>query len=290
LVSGLPGSGPAVVSPVVRRLAFDLGVNLMTIEGTGPRGLILRRDVEAAAAAFGGSPSRLETKHGWQASTPVRAAVSKLVRSRREIPDVTTWVDADATGILEAKAALTSNADHAAITLLGLLARICVFGLTQHRLLNGRYDSDHDTVILNDSVHLGVAVATARGLLVPVVRDAQLLNTADLCAKVSETVDRARNGVLSTSQVTGGTFTLNNYGGFNVDGSTPIINYPEVAILGIGRIMDRAWVVAGAVVVRPVVTLSLAYDHRVCDGRDAAAFLGSVRENIEAPTDVFGEI
>ncbi len=128
LASGLPGPGPAVVSPVVRRLAFDLGVNLMTLVGTGPRGLILRRDVEAAAAASGGPSPRVGTEHRGQSSTPARTAVSKLVRSRREIPDVTTWVDADATGILEAKAALTSIADQAAITLLGLLARICVLG------------------------------------------------------------------------------------------------------------------------------------------------------------------
>jgi 2-oxoisovalerate dehydrogenase E2 component (dihydrolipoyl transacylase) len=286
--AGVSGAGPAVVSPVVRRLALDLGIKLSTVAGSGTNGLILRSDVEAAAAAVTSRPlPTAETAA--RVPSPPRAAVAKLIQSRREIPDVTVWVDVDALGLLAAKAALNAGANPPAITLLGLLGRICVLGLTECPLLNARYDNDNGAVILNDSIHLGVAVGSSHGLLVPVVRDAQLLSTVELCAQLTETVEGARNGVLSLRQLTGGTFTLNNYGRFNVDGSTPIINYPEAAILGIGRIMDRAWVVAGTVVVRPVVTLSLAYDHRVCDGREAAEFLGFVRENIEAPKELLGE-
>ncbi|MFI5287190.1 MAG: dihydrolipoamide acetyltransferase family protein [Candidatus Dormibacteria bacterium] len=283
------GAGPAVVSPVVRRLARDLGIKLSTIAGSGPHGLILRSDVEAAAAATMRPllPAADTTARG--AISP-RAGVAKLIQSRREIPDVTVWVDVDASGLLAARTALSAGASHQSITLLGLLGRICVLGLTKFPLLNARYDGDSGTVVLNESVHLGVAVASSHGLLVPVVRDAQLLTTEELCAQLTDTVERARNGVLNVRQLTGGTFTLNNYGNFNVDGSTPIINYPEAAILGIGRIMDRAWVVAGSVVARPVVTLSLAYDHRVCDGREAAEFLGFVRDNIEEPKELLGQI
>jgi pyruvate dehydrogenase E2 component (dihydrolipoamide acetyltransferase) len=283
------GAGPAVVSPVVRRLAHDLGIKLSTIAGSGPNGLIVRSDVEAAAAATMRPPlpAADTTARG---AMPPKAGVAKLIQSRREIPDVTVWVDVDASGLLAAKTALSAGATHQSITLVGLLGRICVLGLTKFPLLNARYDGDSGTVVLHGSVHLGVAVASSHGLLVPVVRDAQLLTTEELCAHLTDTVERARNGVLNVREVTGGTFTLNNYGNFNVDGSTPIINYPEAAILGIGRIMDRAWVVAGSVVARPVVTLSLAYDHRVCDGREAAEFLGFVRDNIEAPKELLGQI
>ena len=286
--AGVTGATPAVVSPVVRRLALDLGVDLSTTVGTGPGGLILRSDVERSAALSldAASSQPIEDQVG-RSSTSQRAAVAKLIRSRREIPDVTTWVDVDASGFLAAKAALTATTDEP-VSLLGLLGRICVVGLTRFPLLNGRYDVDNDTVIPHERVNLGVAVASSRGLIVPVIRDADQLTTAELCRRLAATVERAREGVLGAGQLTGGTFTLNNYGNFNVDGSTPIINYPEAAILGIGRIMDRAWVVDGAVVARPVVTLSLAYDHRVCDGREASEFLGFVRGCIAAPGDVFG--
>jgi 2-oxoisovalerate dehydrogenase E2 component (dihydrolipoyl transacylase) len=282
------GAGPAVISPVVRRLAADLGVNLSTIAGSGPGGLILRSDVEGAAAALTGTEPLPETTGVERSAKAPRAAVAKLIRSRREIPDVTVWVDVDASGVLAAKAALSAGANLERITLTGLLGRFCVIGLTKFPLLNARYDVDNATVVLNDRVHLGVAVASSRGLIVPVVPDAQLLTTEELCTQLADTVERARQGVLGTRQMTAGTFTLNNYGGFHVDGATPIINYPEAAILGIGRIMDRAWVVAGAVVARPVVTLSLAYDHRVCDGSEASEFLSFVRECIEDPTTVLG--
>lgn len=285
-MTAVKGAGPAVVSPVVRRLAVDLGINLSTIAGSGPGGLILRSDVEGAAAALTGMEPLPPTAGVERSARPPRASVAKLIRSRREIPDVTVWVDVDASGVLTAKAALSAGANLGRVTLTGLLGRFCVLGLTKFPLLNGRYDADSDTVILNDGVHLGIAVASSRGLIVPVVRDAQLLTTEELCIQLAATVERARQGVLGTRQLTAGTFTLNNYGGFHVDGSTPIINYPEAAILGIGRIMDRAWVVAGAVVARPVVTLSLAYDHRVCDGSEASEFLSFVRECIEDPTRV----
>ncbi len=285
---GVTGAGPAVVSPVVRRLALDLGVDLSTTVGTGPGGLILRSDVErSAASSLNAASSQPVEDQIERSSTPQRAAVAKLIRSRREIPDVTTWVDVDASGLLAAKATLTATTDEP-VSLLGLLGRICVVGLTRFPLLNGRYDVDSDTVILHERVNLGIAVASSRGLIVPVIRDAGRLTTAEFCRRLAATVERAREGVLGAGQLTGGTFTLNNYGNFNVDGSTPIINYPEAAILGIGRIMDRAWVVDGAVVARPVVTLSLAYDHRVCDGREASEFLSFVRGCIAAPGDVFG--
>jgi pyruvate dehydrogenase E2 component (dihydrolipoamide acetyltransferase) len=284
------GAGPAVVSPVVRRLAHDLGIKVSTIAGSGPNGLILRSDVEAAAAAATARPPWPAADTTARRATPPKPAVAKLIQSRREIPDVTVWVDVDASGLLAAKTALSAGATQPSITLLGLLGRICVLGLSRFPLLNARYDGASGTVVPHESVHLGVAVASSHGLLVPVVHDAQLLTTEELCAQLTDTVERARTGVLNVRQLTGGTFTLNNYGNFNVDGSTPIINYPEAAILGIGRIMDRAWVVAGSVVARPVVTLSLAYDHRVCDGREAAEFLGFVRDNIEAPKELLGQV
>ncbi|MEU4335687.1 dihydrolipoamide acetyltransferase family protein [Micromonospora lupini] len=288
-------AGPAlVISPIVRRLARERGVDLGTVRGSGPGGVIRRADVEAALTvpvarlAAVPDPQVAPTPEGdgdvIVPLTGVRKVIAdKLSRSRREIPEVTIWVDVDATGLLETRAAINAATPDAPVSILALLARICLSGLRRFPQLNSRVDTEGQRIVQSAGVHLGIAAQTDRGLLVPVLRDAQRLTTAELAAELTATTAAARAGTLAPSRLTGGTFTLNNYGVFGVDGSTPIINHPEAALLGVGRIVDKPWVVDGQLAVRKVTQLSLTFDHRVCDGGVAGGFLRHVADCVERP-------
>ncbi len=307
------GRGPAspvpalVISPIVRRLARERGVDLSTVRGTGPGGVVRRADVEAApvAAATSAAPlaavpdlpaesSERPSAHVGLAPTGAqdvvipltgirRAIADKLSRSRREIPEVTIWVDADATALLETRAAINAARPDRPVSILALFARICLSGLRRYPQLNARVDTEAQRIIQSAGVHLGIAAQTDRGLVVPVLRDADRLTTAELAAELAATTTAARAGELPPARLTGGTFTLNNYGVFGVDGSTPIINHPEAALLGVGRIVDKPWVVDGQLAVRKVTQLSLTFDHRVCDGGVAGGFLRHVADCVEQP-------
>ncbi|MGZ9932177.1 dihydrolipoamide acetyltransferase family protein [Streptomyces sp. NC-S4] len=285
-------AGPVpVISPLVRKLAKDGGVDLRALTGSGPEGLILRADVEAALAAL-----RAPEPAPVAAAAPavaaqgeriplrgVRGAVAeKLSRSRREIPDATCWVDADATELMAARAAMNAVGGPK-ISVLALLARICTAALARYPELNSTVDLAAKEIVRLTSVHLGFAAQTERGLVVPVVRDAQHRNPESLSAEFARLTELARSGKLAPADLTGGTFTLNNYGVFGVDGSTPIINHPEAAMLGVGRIIDKPWVHEGQLAVRKVVQLSLTFDHRVCDGGTAGGFLRYVADCVESP-------
>ncbi|MEU4824479.1 dihydrolipoamide acetyltransferase family protein [Actinomadura sp. NPDC023710] len=286
---------PRVISPLVRRIAREHGLDLAAVTPTGPRGVILRRDVEQAVASAG---TAAETAGAPVAATPAparpmperiplrgirRAVADKLTRSRTEIPDATTWVDADATALVEARDALRRSRPELGIGLLALLARICVAALREFPELNSSVDADRQEIVRYGHVNLGFAAQTDRGLVVPVVRDAHLMTTAQIAAELAGLTGLARSGGLPPEALTGGTFTLNNYGVFGVDGSTPIINHPEAALVGVGRIIDRPWVVDGTVVPRKMTQLSLTFDHRVCDGGAAGGFLRFVADCVENP-------
>ncbi|WP_433546627.1 dihydrolipoamide acetyltransferase family protein [Streptomyces sp. CA-294286] len=283
-------AGPVpVISPLVRRLARENGLDLRQLDGSGPDGLILRSDVEramrppepkaepAAAAVPAATATRVPLKG-------VRGAVAdKLSRSRREIPDATCWVDADATALMAARAAMNSVGGTPKVSVLALLARICTAALARFPELNSTVDTEAREVVRLPEVHLGFAAQTERGLVVPVVRDAHTRNVESLGEALVELTEAARTGRLTPAQLTGGTFTLNNYGVFGVDGSTPIINHPEAAMLGVGRIVPKPWVHEGELAVRQVVQLSLTFDHRVCDGGTAGGFLRYVADCVEHP-------
>ncbi|MEU1435905.1 dihydrolipoamide acetyltransferase family protein [Streptomyces sp. NPDC005786] len=299
--------GPvAVVSPLVRKLARQHDLDLRQVAGSGPDGLILRADVESAirsvpAAASTSPMSAASSAPSSQAVRPavtagastgpageriplrgVRGAVAdKLARSRREIPDATCWVDADATELMAARAAM--NGAGPKVSVLALLARICTAALARYPELNSTVDMEAREIVRLPEVHLGFAAQTERGLVVPVVRDAQTRNAESVGAEIARLTEAARTGSLTPADLTGGTFTLNNYGVFGVDGSTPIINHPEAAMLGVGRIVPKPWVHEGELAVRRVVQLSLTFDHRVCDGGTAGGFLRYVADCVEQP-------
>ncbi|MBZ4320023.1 dihydrolipoamide acetyltransferase family protein [Streptomyces huiliensis] len=279
----------AVISPLVRRLARERGVDLARLRGTGPDGLILRADVERACApelAFAPEPVPVVGER-----VPLRGlrgtVAEKLSRSRREIPDATCWVDADATELLAARRAMNDapggDPGRTKISLLALLARVCTAALAEFPELNATVDTEAREIVRLPAVHLGFAAQTERGLVVPVVKDAHTRSTASLQAEIARLTEAAREGRLTPAELTGGTFTLNNYGVFGVDGSTPIINHPEAAMLGVGRIVPKPWVHEGELAVRHVVQLSFTFDHRVCDGGTAGGFLRYVADCVERP-------
>ncbi|QJT02821.1 2-oxo acid dehydrogenase subunit E2 [Streptomyces asoensis] len=295
VLPGVPAeasAGPVpVISPLVRRLARENNLDLRELTGSGPEGLILRADVENALR--GAVPREQAAQPSPGSSAPagsrriplkgVRGAVAdKLSRSRREIPDATCWVDADATELMRARATMNASGGPK-ISLVALLARICTAALARFPELNSTVDLAAREVVQFDHVHLGFAAQTERGLVVPVVRDAHARDAEGLTAEFARLTESARDGRLTPADLTGGTFTLNNYGVFGVDGSTPIINHPEAAMLGVGRIIPKPWVHEGELAVRQVVQLSLTFDHRVCDGGTAGGFLRYVADCVEQP-------
>ncbi|GAA3012698.1 dihydrolipoamide acetyltransferase family protein [Streptomyces fulvorobeus] len=299
--------GPvAVVSPLVRKLARQHDIDLRQVTGSGREGLILRADVEAAirelkertagvAAAVVDTPalagsSPQAVPGAGDERIPLRgvrgAVADKLSRSRHEIPDATCWVDADATELMAARAAMNGAVGPSAgpkVSVLALLARICTAALAKFPELNSTVDPAAREIVRLRDIHLGFAAQTERGLVVPVVRDARSRSVESLGAEIGRLTEAARTGRLTPAELTGGTFTLNNYGVFGVDGSTPIINHPEAAMLGVGRILPRPWVHGGELAVRQVVQLSLTFDHRVCDGGTAGGFLRYVADCVEQP-------
>ncbi|MFE6102235.1 dihydrolipoamide acetyltransferase family protein [Streptomyces laurentii] len=285
--------GPVpVISPLVRKLARDRGLDLREVRGTGPEGLILRTDVEAALvvrerpAPAVAAPAPAVPSAAAGERIPLRgvrgAVADKLARSRTEIPDATCWVDADATELMTARARMNA-AGGPKVSVLALLAKICVHALSRFPELNATVDTAAREIVRLPSVHLGFAAQTERGLVVPVVKDAGGRSAESLSAEFARLTEVARQGSLTPADLTGGTFTLNNYGVFGVDGSTPIINHPEAAMLGVGRIIPKPWVYEGELAVRQVVQLSLTFDHRVCDGGTAGGFLRYVADCVENP-------
>ncbi|VXA90721.1 dihydrolipoamide acetyltransferase family protein [Citricoccus sp. K5] len=319
---------PRVVNPLVRRLAREHGVDLTTVRGTGPGGLILRTDVLAragagtAASVASASSASTETtgaeptaagEGSWapepteeldprtglgvagveQVSGVRKVTAAAMARSRREIPEATIWVDVDVTPLLELRTSLKARGDQEVPGLLAFAARFALAGLARFPELAKRFEEDGaggHRIVSFDGINLGFAVQTERGLVVPAIRGAHAMTARQLNAELRRMTELARSGRGTPRDLSGGTFTINNYGVFGTDGSAAIINHPEVAILGMGRIIDRAWVVDGELAVRKVMQLSLVFDHRICDGGTAGGFLRFVADCFENPVGVLADL
>jgi len=270
--------------PPVRKLAKDLGVDLAAVAGTGPDGRITRDDVHAAAAPAQ-RPDRAADGVQRIPVSGVRARIAdNLSAAWREIPAAACWVECDATALMGVRDELAAAHPQVKLTPLALVLRCCVVALRDVPELNAGFDAEAREIVRHDAIHLGVAVQTDRGLVVPVVRDAGTRSVLDLAAAVQEVATQARDNALAPAQLVGGTFTVSNFGAFGVDGGTPIVNRPQAAILGVGRITPRPWVVGDRVEVRQVVQLSVTFDHRVCDGGEAGGFLRRLADLVERPT------
>ncbi len=288
----------SVISPPVRLLARRAGLDLTTVVGSGPAGVIRRVDVERAIAVRSAdddgaqSVSQPASASAGDRRIPMsstrRFIAEKMTKSRREIPEATVWVDVDATDLLAARAEVNRRDPDRQVSVLGLFCRFALLGLRRYPELNGRVDGID--IVLPAHVGLGFAAQTDRGLVVPVIQDADLLTARELSASIGTATAAARAGSLSLREMSGGTFSVNNYGVFGVDGSAAIINHPEVAMLGLGRIIDRPWVVDGQVVARKIAQLSLVFDHRICDGAVAGGFLRFVADCVESPLSALADL
>ena len=264
-----PARSTRVISPLVRKLARDGGVDVATLDPTGPDGLVVRADVMRALA----KPPSAETRIPL---TGFRKAVgAALTRSRSEIPEATVWVDVDATELWHIRESVRPGPG-----ILAYLARFTVEALKRYPVLNSSLDTGRQEIVQHEHINLGLAAQTPRGLLVPAVAGAESMSVTTLDERIRQVTEDAREGRPIDQS---GTFTLNNYGSFNVDGSAAIINHPQVAILGFGRIIDRPWVVDGQIVPRKITQMSFVFDHRVCDGGTAAGFMRAVADAIENP-------
>ena len=247
-----------------------------------------------------GADTDSRTGLGISARTPVRgvrkAVAANMTRSRSEIPEATVWVDVDATALVELRAGLKKADPHDTPGLLAFIARFVTAGLKKFPELNTRIvttetpPAGRQEIVAFDGVNLGFAAQTDRGLMVPSIRNADKLSARELDAEIRRLTAVARDGKATPAELGSGTFTLNNYGVFGVDGSAAIINHPEVAILGVGRIIDKPWVVNGELAVRKVTELTLTFDHRVCDGGTAGGFLRFVADAIENPGSVLADL
>ena len=294
----------AYVTPIVRKLANELGVNLASVKGSGVGGRIRKEDVLAAqvkpaapsAPATFTAPS--STPSAPVVTSPLRGTIVPMSRLRKVIAarmveslqtsaQLTTVVEVDVTKIArlrdKAKSAFESR-EGVKLTFLPFFAVAVCEALKQHPVVNASIEGEN--INYHSAEHLGIAVDTERGLLVPVIKDAGDLNMGGIARKISDVAARTRDSKISPDELSGGTFTLTNTGSRGALFDTPIINQPQVAILGVGSVVKRPMVVKGAdggetIAIRSMVYLALSYDHRIVDGADAARFLSTLKERLE---------
>ena len=297
-------SDDSYVTPIVRKLAQEAGVNLSTIKGTGIGGRIRKEDILAASPRAASTPtaavieSTPAAARGSIAVSPLRGTTVTMSRLRKVIADrmveslkvsaqLTTVVEVDVTKIDRLRNAAKPSfeaREGVKLTFLPFFAIAVCEALKQHPVLNSSVEGDQITY--HNAEHLAVAVDTDRGLLVPVVKDAGDLNMGGIARKISEVAARTRENKITPDELGGGTFTITNTGSRGALFDTPIINQPQVAILGLGAVVKRPMVVKGAdggetIAIRSMVYLALSYDHRVVDGADAARFLVTLKERLE---------
>lgn len=268
-----------LAAPVVRKLAKELAVDLAALQrGSGAGGVITRADVLAAARGGVGAGPDVRPVHGVHARM-----AEKMTLSHKEIPTAKASVEVICAELLRLRDRFVSAAPE--ITPFALTLRLLVIALKHNVILNSTWvdSGEGPQVHVHRGVHLGFGAATERGLLVPVVTDAQDKNTRELASRVAELITGAREGTLTPAELRGSTFTVSNFGALGVDDGVPVINHPEAAILGLGAIKPRPVVVGGEVVARPTMTLTCVFDHRVVDGAQVAQFMCELRDLIESP-------
>lgn len=278
--------GPIPASPPVRRLAKELGIELGSVDGTGQGGRVTREDVMKAAEGFGTVHGRRVEAAARDERVPVRGVrrltAEKMAASAREIPHVTTFLTVDATA-LEAFRGELERDSGSRFTALPIIVRAFIEVARQFRSLNATFDAGAAEIVLRGDLNVGIATETERGLLVPVVRNADRLGIRELAGEIARLVRAAREGRSTPDELSGGTVTVTNVGSFGAEFGTPIINRPESSILAIGVIEPRALVVKGRVEARAAVTLSLSFDHRVLDGAEAGRAMKALGDLLESP-------
>jgi 2-oxoglutarate dehydrogenase E2 component (dihydrolipoamide succinyltransferase) len=298
-----PASGTTKSSPAARRIADERGIDIAAVSGSGRGGVVSKPDVLTASSGGdrsaatrptssspiapprggnGAAPGERETRE--KMSTRRKRIAENLLQSQHATAHLTTFneVDMSAINALREKYKEKVEKDHGVkLTFMPFFVKATVAALKQFPLVNAQIDGD--TIVYHNYVNMGIAVASEQGLVVPNIKDADQKGTIELSRAISEVAKRARDGKLAMDDLTGGTFTITNGGVFGSLVSTPIINYPQVGILGLHKTQDRPVAINGQVVIRPMMYIALSYDHRIVDGQQAVLFLVRVKELIEDP-------
>ena len=296
VVAAAPSDARVVATPLARRLADEHGVSIGDLRGTGPGGRVTQDDVLRAAAQLQPPPAQVQPIQTAAADvTPLtrirRLTAERMIASAQQTARVSLFLEADFSEATRFRNQLQPEFARLGVPKLpwdAIIARAAALALVEHPSVGGQW-ADGQGIRRPSGIHIGVAVALEpEGLVVPVLRDADQRSLRELTADLLGLADRARAGRLSPSEMQGGTFSLTNLGAYRIDGFTPIINPPETAILGVGRIADKAVVLDGRIEPRSMCTLSLSFDHRVVDGAPAAAFLARLAELLERPYALLG--
>jgi len=285
-------------SPSVRRSASELDLDLRTVTGTGPGGRIVHADLEAALAL---KHARAMSQAKAPAAAPAddvqaipvigmrRKIAQKMQEAKRRIPHFSYVEEIDVTELEDLRARLNAQwaGQRPKLTLLPFLLRALVRGVREFPQVNARFDDDAGIVHRHRAVHVGIATQTDVGLMVPVLRNAEALDLWASAAEVARIAEAARGGKMTRDELTGSTITITSLGALGGIATTPVINHPEVAIVGVNRIVERPMFRSGAVVPRLLMNLSSSFDHRIVDGIDAARFIQALRGYLEAPATLF---
>ncbi|MEK6581311.1 MAG: dihydrolipoamide acetyltransferase family protein, partial [Nitrospirota bacterium] len=280
-----------LATPSVRALAKELGVKLESIKGSGPGGSITKEDVADASE----KEKKTEDQFGAMERMPLkglrRTIAKNLLTAQKTTASVTGMDEADITELWnlreKEKKPIQEKGMH--LTFMPFFIKAVYHALLEHPLLNASIDDEREDIIIKKYYNFGIAVDTPEGLMVPVVKDAGKKTILELAIEIQNLGQKARERKIKLEEIKGSTFTITNYGHFGGWFATPIINYPDVAILGTGKISDKPWVKDGQIVIRKILPLSLTFDHRVTDGVDASKFLTKVIQYLEDPALLFIE-
>lgn len=281
-----PNSSRVTAKPLVRKFAKDKGIDLSTLIGTGPKGEVTREDVQAALGG-GVVPPSVSHDHAGE-RIPVRGVqrlmAEAMVASAFTAPHVTEWVEVDMSRTLEVVEKIKTRSNER-ITPFVLVSAALIRAAQKYPRINSSWIDTKEgaDVLIHPNIHLGFATDTSKGLLVPVVRNANADNPIALSASITTQMNKARDGSASPSDLTGGTITVTNVGVFGVDGGTPIITPGQAAILAMGRIIHKPWVVDDSIVIRPIMQLTFSFDHRIIDGALGSRALASVASYLADP-------
>jgi len=260
-----------IASPAAKRLASEHGIDLTQVMGTGPQGRIIEEDVKSFIEKVKTMPQVREVIP----LTGIRkTAAERVSLSARTAPHTTITMEVDVSNAAELR-------EKIGVSYTDILVKATAKALVEHPIMNSTLENDKIKVFAE--INVGVAVATEGGLIVPVIRNADRKLLTEIASTIEELVEKAKQGRLAKEELAGGTFTITNLGMYGVDVFTPIINPPETAILGVGRVVEKPIVVDEQIVARPTMQLSLSFDHRVVDGAPAAKFLQKVKQNVESP-------
>jgi 2-oxoisovalerate dehydrogenase E2 component (dihydrolipoyl transacylase) len=285
----VPVAARALASPAVRKRASAMRIDLAGLRGSGPDGRVLHADLDAMRAVGARGPAAADATREVRVIGLRRAIAQKMQESKRHIPHFTYVEEVDVTELEALRSRLNDErgATRGRLTVLPFLMRAIVVAVASFPRMNARYDDANGIVTRFEAVHIGIATQTPGGLMVPVVRHAEARDLWSTSAEVSRLADAARKGKAARDELSGSTITITSLGPLGGIVTTPIINAPEVAIIGVNRIVERPVIRAGAIVPRKLMNLSSSFDHRVIDGHDAALFVQALRGCLECPAMLF---